>query len=126
MATFRDKLGPKKTFDHLFFKLFVWTKKLIFDKKKKKNINIIETEYPSKPISDSPSANLEPLFNSNVTKLSAIKWSQNWSGTIKSGVFGIAVNFKITCFAFIGQRIEYANNTTSDGLSAILRPIYKW
>ena len=32
---------------------------------------------PEKNNSDGPSANLRPLFNSNVTKVSVIKWSQN-------------------------------------------------
>ena len=62
-------------------------------------------------ISDGPSANLRPLFNSNVTKVSFIKLSQNLIRTIRSGVFGIAKNVKITCFACISQIFGYAKNT---------------
>ena len=42
-----------------------------------------------KNISDGPSANLSPLFNSNVTKVSVIKWSQNCTTTIRSDIVGI-------------------------------------
>ena len=59
-----------------------------------------------------------------MTKVSVLKWSQNWPRTIRSGVFGIAKNVKITCFACVFQIFGYANNTTSDGPSAILRPLY--
>ena len=59
------------------------------------------------------------FFNSNV-----IKWSQNWTRTIRSGVFGIANFFLIISFACIFQIFGYANNTISDGPSAILRPLY--
>ena len=37
-----------------------------------KKQNILE-----KALSDGPSANLRPLFNSKVTKVSVLKWSQN-------------------------------------------------
>ena len=59
-----------------------------------------------------------------MTKVSVLKWSHNWPRTIRSGVFGIAKIVKITCFACIFQIFGYANNTTSDGPSAILRPLY--
>ena len=41
--------------------------------------NILE-----KNISDGPSANLRPLFNSNVTKVSVIMWTQNWTRTLRN------------------------------------------
>ena len=81
-------------------------------------------EHPQKRTFWCSSVNLRPLFNSNMTKVSVLKWSQNWPRTIRSGVFGIAKNVKITCFACIFQIFGYANNTTSDGPSAILRPLY--
>ena len=59
-----------------------------------------------------------------MTKVSVIKWSQNLTWTLRSGVFGIAKNVEITCFACIFQMFRYANNTTSDGPSEILRPLY--
>ena len=43
-----------------------------YNRKQGQKLNILE-----KTISDGPSANLRPLFNSNVTKVSIIKWSQN-------------------------------------------------
>ena len=84
-----------------------------------------KTEYPwKKNIFYSSSGNLRPLFNSYMTKVYVIKWSQNWTRTIRGGVFGIAKNVRITCFACILQLFGYANNNTSDSLSAILRPLY--
>ena len=70
-----------------------------------------------KSISNGVSANLRSLFNSNVTKISVIKWSQNQSRNIRSGVFGIAKNVKSTCFACIFQMFGY-------GPSAFPRPLY--
>ena len=77
-----------------------------------------------KPISDGPSANLRKLFNSNVIQVYVSKCSQNWTRTIRSSVFGTAKNVKITYFACIFQIFGYANNTTYDGPSAILRQLY--
>ena len=47
-----------------------------------------------KNISNGPSANLRPVFISNVTKVYVKKWSQKSSRTIRSGVFGIAKMLK--------------------------------
>ena len=95
-----------------------FTMKITIENKPKNRISL------KKNISDGPSATLKLLFNSNVTKVYVIKWSQNYTRAIRSGVFGIAKNGKITCFACIFQIFGYANKTTSDGPSAILRPLY--
>ena len=52
-----------------------------------------------KALSGDPSANLRPLFNSNMTKLSVIKWSQNYTRTIRSGAVGISNFLKNACKA---------------------------
>ena len=46
-----------------------------------------KTEYPQKKkaLSNGPTVNLRPLFNSNMTKVFVIKWSQNCR-TIRTGV----------------------------------------
>ena len=49
--------------------------------------------------SDGPSVNLRQLFNSNITKVSVIKWSQNCTRTIRHGVVGIPKYLKKTCRA---------------------------
>ena len=43
-----------------------------YNRKQAQKQNFLE-----KTISDGPSANLRPLFNRNVTKVSVLKWSQN-------------------------------------------------
>ena len=45
--------------------------------------------FLEKALSDGLSVNLRPLFNSNMTQVYVIKWSQNCTRTIRSGVFGI-------------------------------------
>ena len=40
-----------------------------------------------KALSGCPSANVRPLFNSNMTKVSVLKWSHNCTRAIRSGVF---------------------------------------
>ena len=42
-----------------------------------------------KALSDGPSVNLRPLFNSNMTKVSVIKCSQNCTRTFINGVVRI-------------------------------------
>ena len=56
--------------------------------------NILE-----KALSDGPSVNLRPLFNSNMTKVSVIKLSQNCTRTIRSSVFCIPKYLKNACKA---------------------------
>ena len=51
-----------------------------------------KTEYPLKALSDDPSTNMIPLFNSNMIKSSVIKWS--WNCSIRSGVVGISIFLK--------------------------------
>ena len=52
-----------------------------------------------KALSDGPSVNLKPLYNSNMTKVSVLKWSQNCTRTIRNGVFGIPKYLKNACKA---------------------------
>ena len=82
-----------------------------------------QIEYPQKALSYVPSVNLRPLFNSNMTKVSVIKWSQNCTRTIRSGVVSIPKNLKNACKAGYCNIIGYDKNTTSDGPSSILRPL---
>ena len=76
-----------------------------------------KTEYPQKTLSDGPSVNLRPLFDSNMTKVSALKWSQNCTRTIRSGIVGIPKYLKNACKAGYFYIFGYAKKTTSDGPS---------
>ena len=80
-----------------------------------------KTEHPQKALSDGPSVNLRPLFNSNMAKVSVIKWSQNCTRTITSGIVGIPKYLKNACKAGYFNIFGYAKNTTSDAPSSILR-----
>ena len=82
-----------------------------------------KTEYPQKALSDGPSVNLRPLFNSNMTKVYVIKWSQNCTRTIRMGVVGIPKYLKNACKAGDSNIFGYAKNTTSDVPSSILRAL---
>ena len=55
-----------------------------YNRKYAQKLNILE-----KALSDGPIANVRPCFNSNMTKISVIKGSQNCSTTIRSVVDGI-------------------------------------
>ena len=59
-----------------------------------------------------------------MTKISVIKWSQNCTKTLRSGVVGIAKYLKNTCKAGYFKILGYAKNITSDVPSSILRPHY--
>ena len=72
-----------------------------YNGKRAQKQNILE-----KTISDGPSANLRPLFNSNVTKVSVLKWSQNWPSTIR---------------ALLEIKIELRNTSSFLGLYSSLR-----
>ena len=76
-----------------------------------------------KALSDGPSLNLRPLFNSTMTQVSVIKWSQNCTRTIKSGVVGIPKYLKNACKAVNLNMDGYAKKN-SDGPSSILRQLY--
>ena len=62
--------------------------------------------------------------NSNMTQVSVIKWSRNCTRTIRSGVVGIPKYLKNACKAGYFNIFGYAKNTTSDGPSSVLRPLY--
>ena len=85
----------------------------------KKKQNILEKER-----FDGPSVNLRPLFNSNMTKVYVIKWSQNCTRTIRNDVVGIPKYLKNTCKAGYFNICGYAKNFTYEGPSSILRPLY--
>ena len=57
-------------------------------------------------------------------KVSILKWSQNCTRTIKCGVVGIPKYLKNACKAGYFNIFGYAKNTTSDGSTSILRPLY--
>ena len=59
-----------------------------------------------------------------MTKVYVIKWSQNCTRTIRSGVVGIPKYLKNACKAGYFNIFGYAKNTTSEGPSSILRPLY--
>ena len=67
---------------------------------------------------------MRPLFNSNMTKVSVIKWYQNCTRTIRSGVVGIPKYLKNACEAGYFKIFVYAKDTTSDSPRSILRPLY--
>ena len=77
-----------------------------------------------KALYDGPSGNLRPIFTSNMTKVYIIKWSQKCTRTIISGVVGIPKYLKYACKAGYSNIFGYAKNTTSDGPSSILGPLY--
>ena len=49
-------------------------------------------------------ANLTPLYNSNVAKVSIVKCSQNWIFVDRNHFFGLPYNFKITLKTAIFQK----------------------
>ena len=59
-----------------------------------------------------------------MTKVSVVKWSQNCTRAIRSGVVGIPKYLKNACKAGYFDIFGYAKNTTSNGPSSILRPLY--
>ena len=59
-----------------------------------------------------------------MTKVSVLKWSQKWTRTIRSGVFGIPKYLKNACKACYLNVFGYVKNTTFDGPTSILRPLY--
>ena len=59
-----------------------------------------------------------------MTKVSVIKWSQNCTRTIRSGVAGIPKYLKNTCKAGYFNIFGCAKKTTSEDSSSILRPLY--
>ena len=77
-----------------------------------------------KALYDGPSGNLRPLFTSYMTKVYIIKWIQKCTRTIISGIVGIPKYLKYACKAGYTNMFGYAKNTTSDGPSSILRPLY--
>ena len=54
-----------------------------------------------KALSDDPSLDLKPLYNSNVTKVSVVKLSQIKISTVRSPIFSIPTIFNISLFLCI-------------------------
>ena len=70
-----------------------------------------EKNIRTQALSDGPSANLGPLFNSNMTKVYFINCSQKCTTTIRSGVVGIPKNLKNACKAGNCNMFGYAKKT---------------
>ena len=64
-----------------------------FNGKRAKKHNILK-----KALSDGPSANLRPLYNSNVAKVSIVKWSQILILAVGSSISDIPKKFKKIVF----------------------------
>ena len=58
-----------------------------------------------KALSDGLSANLRPLYNSNVAKVNIVKWSQILISTVRSSIFDIPKIFKKSRFQCIFKNI---------------------
>ena len=71
-----------------------------FNGKQDKKHNILK-----KALSDGPSANLRPLYNSNVAKVSIVKWSQILISTVRSSIFDIPKIFKKFRFQCIFKKM---------------------
>ena len=74
-------------------------------------------KYPKKTLSDSPNANLRPLHNSNVAKVSIVKWSQILIFMDKSPVSGKAHFFKKALKTQIIDNFGYARNGISGSVN---------
>ena len=59
-----------------------------------------------------------------MTKVYIIKWSQNCTRTIGNGVVGIPKYLKNACKSGYFKVFGYAKNTTFEGSSSILKPLY--
>ena len=58
-----------------------------------------------KVLSNGPSENLRPLYNSNVAKVSIVKWSQILISTVRSSIFDIPKIFKKSRFQCIFKKM---------------------
>ena len=58
-------------------------------------------------------------------KIYVLKWSQNCTRTIRSGVIGIPKYLKNVCKACYFNIFDFAKNTASDCTTSILRPLYE-
>ena len=65
-----------------------------------------------KTLSDGIQANLRPLKNSNMAKVSIVKWCHNWIFVGGNTFFGLPFDFKINLKALIFQNLGYARNET--------------
>ena len=69
-------------------------------------------------------ANLRPLFNSNVAKVSLVKWSHILITTARSTVSGFAIYFENALKMQIIGNVGYAINGTSCSGNRNLRTLY--
>ena len=66
---------------------------------------------------------LRPLYNSNIAKVSIVKWSQNWSFVARNPIFGLTPDFKIALKNAILKKNWHARNGTSVNKNLFLRPL---
>ena len=90
-----------------------------FNGKRAKKHNILK-----KALSDGPSANLRPLYNSNVAKVSIVKWSQILISAVGSRVSGITIFYKNALKTQFFEIFGYVRNGTSNSQNLNLRPLY--
>ena len=79
---------------------------------------------PKKALSDGFFGNLRPLYNSNMAKVSIVKWSQNWIFVDGTPFFGPTPDFEIALKTAIFKIFGYARNGTSVNKNPFLRPLY--
>ena len=77
-----------------------------------------------KALSDGILANPRPLYNSNVAKVSIVKWSQNWTFLDRKHFFGLPYDLKFALKTAIFQKFGYARNDTSGHKNLFLLPLY--
>ena len=56
---------------------------------------------------------MRPHYNSNMAKVSIVKWSQNLMFVVRSPISGLAKKVKDTVFKAIFQNLGYARKGTS-------------
>jgi len=69
-------------------------------------------------------ANLIPLYNSNLSKVSIVKWSQKWIFVDGNAFFGLPFDLKNTLKTAILQIFGDARAGTSGHKNPFLRPLY--
>ena len=78
--------------------------------------------FKKKALSVGILANPRPLYNSNVAKVSIVKWSQKWIFVDGNAFFGLPYDFQITLKTAILQIFGYARNDTAGHKIPTLRP----
>ena len=68
-----------------------------------------------KVLSNGPSANLRPLYNSNVAKVSIVKWSQILISIVRSSILGIPKIPQFNSFKKKDFKQEKSKSETASG-----------